>query len=45
MDTHVLNRGGRHGLQSPADRLLAGGSGVIGRAGERRSNPGGDKPW
>jgi hypothetical protein len=42
--THVLNRGG-HGVQSPADRLLAGGSsGVLARAAETRSNPGGEKP-
>ena len=41
--THVLNRGG-HGVQSPADRLLAGGSGVIARADAPRSNPGGEKP-
>ncbi len=41
--THVLNRGGL-GVQSPADRLLAAGPGVIGRAGERRSNPGGEQP-
>jgi len=39
--THVLNRGGL-GVQSPADRLLARGSGVIGRAGERHSNSGGE---
>ncbi len=41
--THVLNRGGL-GVKSPADRLLAGRSGVIGRLGERRSNPGGEQP-
>jgi integron integrase len=41
--THVLNRGGL-GVQSPADRLLARGSSVIGRTGERRSNPGGEQP-
>jgi integron integrase len=41
--THVLNRGG-HGVQSPADRLLARGSGVLARAEEQRSNPGGKKP-
>ena len=41
--THVLNRGG-HGVQSPADRLLAGGTGVIARADAQRSNPGDEKP-
>ncbi len=41
--THVLNRGG-HGVRSPADRPLAGGSGVIARADAPRSNPGGEKP-
>jgi integron integrase len=41
--THVLNRGG-HGVQSPADLLLAGGTSVIARADEQRSNPGGEKP-
>jgi len=40
--THVLNRGGR-GVQSPADRLLAGASGVLARSGEARSTPGGEK--
>jgi integrase len=39
---HVLNRGGL-GVQSPADRLLARGSSVIGRSSERRSNPGGEQ--
>ena len=29
--THVLNRGG-HGVQSPADRLVVEGSGMLGRA-------------
>jgi integrase len=41
--THVLNRGG-HGVQSPADRLLAGGFGVLARTDEQRNNPGGEKP-
>jgi len=41
--THVLNRGG-HGVQSPADRLLAGASGVLARSGEPRSTPDGAKP-
>ena len=41
--THVLNRGG-HGVQSPADRLSTVSPGVLGRAGERRSNPGGEQP-
>ena len=41
--THVLNRGG-HGVQSPADRLSTRSPGVLGRAGERRSNPGGEQP-
>jgi integron integrase len=41
--THVLNRGG-HGVQSPADRLLAAGSGVLVRTEERRSNPDGQQP-
>ena len=36
--THVLNRGG-HGMQSPADQLLTGSSGVLAREGETRSNP------
>ncbi|HVN87790.1 MAG TPA: integron integrase [Candidatus Binatia bacterium] len=36
--THVLNRGG-HGVQSPADHLLAGRFGVLAREGETRSNP------
>jgi len=40
--THVLNRGG-HGVQSPADRLLGGGSDVIARADAQRSNPGAEK--
>jgi len=38
--THVLNRGG-HGVQSPVDRLLAGAPGVLARADDRCSNPGG----
>ena len=38
--THVLNRGG-HGVQSPADRLLVGRSGVIARADEQRQRSGG----
>jgi integron integrase len=42
--THVLNRGG-HGVQSPADRLLAGASGVLARSGEPRSTPDGETPW
>ena len=41
--THVLNRGG-HGVQSPADRLLAGGGGVLAREGEPRNNPHGKEP-
>jgi len=41
--THVLNRGG-HGVQSPADRLLTGASGVLARSGEPRSAPDGGKP-
>jgi integrase len=36
--THVLNRDG-HGVQSPADRLLAGGSSALARAGKQRNNP------
>lgn len=40
--THVLNRGG-HGVQSPADRLLAGASGVLARGGKPHSTPGGEK--
>jgi integron integrase len=41
--THVLNRGA-HGVHSPADRLSTPSPGVLGRAGERRSNPGGEQP-
>jgi hypothetical protein len=40
--THVLNRGG-HGVQSPADRLLAGGSGVLARGVGPRSTPSGER--
>jgi len=40
--TRVLNRGG-HGVQSPADRLLAGASGVLALGGEPHSTPGGEK--
>jgi integrase len=40
--THVLNRGG-HGVQSPADRLLAGSSGMLARDVEPRSNPSGER--
>ncbi|HUI26338.1 MAG TPA: integron integrase [Candidatus Kryptonia bacterium] len=36
--THVLNRGG-HGVQSPADHLRAGGSGVLACEGETCSKP------
>jgi integron integrase len=39
--THVLNRGG-HGVQSPADRLLARNFGALAREGETRSGPAGD---
>ena len=41
--THVLNRGG-HGVQSPADRLLGQGSGVLGRAAVPHSNLRGEQP-
>ncbi len=45
--THVLNRGG-HGVQSPADRLLAtagaGGPGALARSAERRSRERVEKP-
>jgi integrase len=41
MYTHVLNRGGR-GVQSPADRLAAGG--VLAGAAETRRNPRERKP-